>query len=391
MLKRPRPARRSRHSAELDELLRLANGLAHSGTLAEDRFWQDGLLKIVNEIIGDEDEETLTAALDALAKSDTQAWNELADVIEASAETRYFEHEGQPWVGLLFAAPVLSWSRYAIPSGPLGRELAQNLRVQLGAHVFARNVRVTMVDFLFSPDQLPEGYVNTTKLTETLLDHVMDNSTVTFDPRELPETRSFLSDTRYIVGLVAAPLGAPILRWHEEDGVMEEARQQWSKQGGGVLQPVFAGCAFEPLLPLVYFAAWREADRASRAYAVRATISFLQVALNVEARQLAAAIAPCHGRRLEEYRIGFSKVGDEQVINGVVWPLLDNEDEHTDCVGEIEALLRECGLTDIVSHDHHFPLDYCDDCGSPLYPNADGELLHSEAPEDTQEQPRHLH
>lgn len=391
MLKRPSPARRNRHSAELDELLRLANGLANSGTLTEDRFWQDALIKLINEILADEDEETLTAALDTLAKTNDGAWNGLADVIEACSETRHFMHEGKAWVAMLFAAPILSWSRYAIPTGPLGRELAQNIRVQLGAHAFARGVHVALLDFLFSPDQLPQGYSNTTRLSESLLGEVMDNGTLALNPRDLPESKSYLSDTRYVVGLVAAPAGEAIFRWQEEDGSMDEARSQWAKQGGSVLQPAFAGCAFEPLLPLVYFAAWREADRASRAYAIRATVSFLQVALNVEARQLAAAIAPCHSRRLEEYRIGFTRVGDDQVINGVVWPLLDNEDEHTDCSGEIEALLRECGLTDIVVHEHNFPLDYCDDCGSPLYPNAEGELLHTEVPEDTPEQPKHLH
>lgn len=391
MLKRPRPTRRSRHSAELDELLRLANGLTHSGTLSEDRFWQDGLIHLINEMIADEDEETLTAALDALAKSDSMAWNGLADVIEACAETRYFEENGQQWMGILFAAPILSWSRYAIPSGPLGRELAQNLRVQLGAHVLARGAKVALLDFLFSPDQLPQGYVNTAQLADSLIDHALENGTLQLDPKALPETRNFLSDTRYVVGLVAVPAGQPVMRWQEEDGSMDEARQQWTKQGGSVMQPVFAGCAFEALLPQAYFAAWREADRASRAYAIRATVSFLQVVLNVEARLLAAAIAPCYGRRLEEYRIGFTKAGNDQVINGVVWPLLDNEDEHTDAIGEIESLLRECGLSDIVSHEHRFPLDYCDDCGTPLYPNADGELLHAEAPEDVPEQHQHLH
>lgn len=391
MSKRPSPARRSRLSDEMDELLRLAEGLALSCSLTEDRFWQDKLAQQINQSLQNEDEDTLTATLDTLAKTDSRAWNEMADILESCCETKLFTLKGIPHTGILFAAPILSWSRYAIPTGPLGRELMQTLRTQLGAHIFAQGAQLALVDFLFSPDQLPQGFCNTAQFADKLIPLIGGNSPLQMDPKQLPETGAFLSDTRYVVGMVAMPQGSPHFRWQEDDGKQDEAETQWQRQGSNVLQPAFSGCAYETLLPLAYFAAWREADRASRAYAIRATISFLQLALNVEGRQLAAAIAPCHGRRLEEYRVGFFRTNSDQIVHGVVWPLLDSEDEQTDSVGEIEELLRECGITDIVVHEQAFPLDYCDDCGSPLYPNADGELLHAETPEDIPEQPPHLH
>ncbi|MBS1154820.1 MAG: hypothetical protein H6R07_744 [Proteobacteria bacterium] len=391
MLKRPRSARRSRHTAEADELIRLANGLAASSNMTEDRFWQHALELLINEILVSNEEETLNTALDALAKSDNRAWNELADVIESCCETRSFMLDGKEWQALLIAAPLLSWSRYAIPSGPLGREMTQLVRTHLCAHVLASGVKVGLADYLFSPDQLPQGYCNTTQLAEALTELAPRNGTLAFDPGQMPATNQFLSDTRYILAVVAAPKGEALFRWQEDDGSRSEAEAQWRKQGSSALHPLFAGCAFEPLLPLTYFAAWREADQASRAYAIRATVSFLQLALNVEPRQITAAIAPCHSRRLEEYRIGFMLRDSSDVIHGVVWPLLDGEDEQTDCFGQIEAVLRECGIANIVTHEHEFPLDYCDDCGAALYPNADGELMHTETPEEAPEQPRHLH
>lgn len=391
MIKRPRAARRSRHIAEAEELIRLANGLAASSHLAEDRFWQDALARLVNEILVAGEEETLNTALDTLSQTDATAWNELADVVESCCETRSFMHEGKEWQAVLIAAPFLSWSRYAIPSGPLGREITQMIRVQLCAHVLAGGVKLSVADYLFSPDQLPQGYCNTAQLTEALTELAPRNGTLAMDPRNFPETRQFLSDTRYVLAVVAAPKGAALFRWQEEDGDRAESEAQWQKQGGGVIQPLFTGCAFDPLLPLAYFGAWREADRASRAYAIHATVAFLQLALNVEPRRITAAIAPCHGRRLEEYRVGFMLHGNPDVVHGVVWPLLDGEDEHTDCFGQIEAVLRECGIADIVVHEHEFPLDFCDDCGAPLFPNIDGELLHTETPEEAPEQPRHLH
>ncbi len=391
MIKRPRASRRSRHTAEAEELIWMANSLADSCNMAEDRFWQDSLVRLVNEILAAGEEDTLNTALDALAKADTQAWNELADVVESCCEIRTFLQDGKEWQSILIAAPVLSWSRYAIPSGPLGRELTQQMRVHLGAHVLASDVKVALVDYLFSPDQLPQGYCNTTQLTDALGELAIGNGTLTLDPKQLPETKQFLSDTRYVLAVAAAPKDQPLFRWQEEDGDRAEAEAQWRKQGGSALQPLFAGCAFEPLLPLAYFAAWREADRASRAYSVRATVSFLQLSLNIEPRQITVAIAPCHSRRLEEYRVGFMLRDGTDVVHGVVWPLLDGEDEQTDCVGEIEAVLRECGVTEIIVHEHEFPMDYCDDCGAPLYPNSEGELLHTETPEEVPEQSRHLH
>ena len=41
--------------------------------------------------------------------------------------------------------------------------------------------------------------------------------------------------------------------------------------------------------------------------------------------------------------------------------------------------------------DHRLPLEYCDDCGAPLYPNPDGEPVHAELPEEEASVPRHLH
>ncbi|MBE9609511.1 DUF2863 family protein [Chitinilyticum piscinae] len=392
MLKRPRTPRRNRRTADLDELIRLANGLADSCTRPEDEFWIAALDEAVLPLLEGGDEESLNVALETLAQAESDAWSELANAIEAACETRIVQHDGQDWQVVLLAAPLLSWSRYAIPTGALGRELLQTLRVQLGAHILARGTRLALVDYLFSPDQLPQGFCPTYALLQEMAPLAVRAQDLALADAALPETAAFLSDSRYIVAAVAAPLGQALFRWQEDDGERKEAEVQWRKQGAAALTPVFAGCAMEALLPQAYFAAWRETDRASRAYSIRATVSFLQLTLNLEARQISAAVAACYKQRLEEYRIGFMLNRGSQVVHGVVWPLLDGENEHSDCIGEIEAILRECGISTITVHDHSFPCDHCDDCGSPLFPNSDGELLHTEPPEEAQEQaPQHLH
>ena len=64
----------------------------------------------------------------------------------------------------------------------------------------------------------------------------------------------------------------------------------------------------------------------------------------------------------------------------MVWPLLGAEDDNADIPGEIEAVLQECGVKDILFHEHRFPMEFCDDCGAPMFPNGEGELVHAEMP-----------
>ena len=79
------------------------------------------------------------------------------------------------------------------------------------------------------------------------------------------------------------------------------------------------------------------------------------------------------------------------IFHGIVWPLLGSEDENSDIAGEIENLLRESGIKDVVIHEQHFPLEFCEDCGAPLYPNVDGEAIHAEMPEQGNAPSQTLH
>lgn len=121
-------------------------------------------------------------------------------------------------------------------------------------------------------------------------------------------------------------------------------------------------------------------------------MAFLGTSLDAPASNLRAVIAPFWENQLEEYRIGITLRGREEVVHGVVWPLLGVEDENGEGVAQIESVLRECGVNDILVLEHRFPLEYCDDCGAPLYPSPEGEVVHAEMPaEQADQMPRHLH
>jgi hypothetical protein len=71
--------------------------------------------------------------------------------------------------------------------------------------------------------------------------------------------------------------------------------------------------------------------------------------------------------------------------------LVGEEDESSDTVSQIEATLRECGIELTTLLDNRFLLEYCEECGAPLFPNPEGEVVHAEFPEEGEVVPMHLH
>lgn len=390
-MKRNRPSRRVRRTPDSEQLVRLATRLSQSSNRIEDAWWEARLAAHIDRLLEQGAEDTLIAVLDQLYASGARAYDELADMIEACAETRRTE-AGSGNDVVMIVAPLLAWSRLQVPSGTIPAAQLEALRVHLQAHVLAGDAKLGLADVLFSPDQLPQNYVETAQLADRLATAAVHGRNLKLDPAQLGETINFLSDTRYVVGAIAVARGAPLFRWQEDDGDPAEAFRQWALQGGEALRPMLPACALEFLPVLAYHAGIRDADRASRPWSLRAAVAFLQTVLNQPAAELRAIVAPFHDRQLEEYRIGFTRRGDNDVLHGVVWPLLDHEDEGSDAPAQIEAVLREAGLDALVMLDQRFPVEFCDDCGAPLYPNPEGEPVHAELPEEPPHAtPRHLH
>lgn len=388
-MKRSRFGRRSGLPSDTENLLWLASGLAESGSRAEDVFWEKKLNVEIDDFLRAGSENTLNAALDHLYTTNMQAYDVLADSIETCAELVNQENGHDV---LLIAAPVLAWSRFSIPASAIPVKTLNNLRIHLQAHVLAEGVRLALADVLFSPDQLPQGYCDTAAFTRRLAKALLSGDSLHIDTATLPETARFLSDVRYILGAVQAPPGAALFRWQEGDGTREQSTAQWMAQGGACLTPLLAGCATEFVLPDAYFAACRQSDRASRPYSVRASTAFLSTTLELAPSELRAIVAPFYERQIEEYRVGFTAKDTSKVVHGVVWPLLGPEDKASDVPAQIEIALKESGITQIMQLDNRFPLEYCDDCGAPLYPSPEGDAVHAELPEDKAEQvPKHLH
>ena len=390
-MKRTRFGSRDRLSRDAAELQRLATGLSDSGGKLEDSYWEGELAEIIDGLLKHGAEEDINTALDRLFEANPRAHDELADMVEWRAEAGVLEAGGELYDVQLFAAPILAWSRFSIPSCQLPKATLEALSAHLGAHVFSAEARVGLVDYLFSPDQLPRSFCDTWHMTYSLGQATLAGKHLVVDATSLAETNRFLSDVRYIVGTIAVPQGSPLFRWNEKDGNKENALKEWIKQGSPNLEPLLTGCAWQPLLPDAYHASCRNADRLSRPYSLKASVAFLQTMIGLMPADVRAVVGPCYDRRMEEYRVGLGPKDSDETFHGIVWPLLGAEDEATDAAGEIETLLREAGVQEVVFLDHHFPMEFCDDCGAPLFPNTEAELVHAEMPEQAGESSQALH
>jgi hypothetical protein len=411
---RPRIAKRLPPDAE--KLVGLSLALDASGSRTEDRFWEAKLDVLLGKLMRNGNQTTLDAALDNLQQNHPDAYPALADMAETHSESWTFEADGVSFEAILIAAPVLAWTRYSIQSGPLKADATEALRAQLQAHVLAAGTRMGIAPHLYSIDQLPRHHVEAFKLAQQLAQMALGTAGSRVSLGELPETAPILADPRFLLAVIVAPAGQPLFRWQEEDGGSRIERSQcltrWQAQGGPNFAAMLAGCEFECLLPDAYYAACRDADICIRPHSVRTAVRYLEDTLASSAQNLRAVIGGFGEERIDEYRIGFTRRGDNDVLYGIVWPLYgrengDGEDgaepslSATDlsaeshppgsALDEIVALLKELGVTDVRCPMGCFEPEFCDDCGVPLFVDPLGEIVHAEMPEDAEPAHTHFH
>ncbi|AME22466.1 MULTISPECIES: DUF2863 family protein [Burkholderiaceae] len=394
---------------DADKLVGLSLSLFASGSRIEDRFWEARLDTLLAKIVRNGNQTALDAALDHLQLKFPDAYGALADMAETQSESFTIDIDGVAHDALLIAAPVLAWTRYSIPSGPLKADVADALRTQLQAHVMADGARVAVSPYLYSIDQLPRHHVETSRVAQLLIQTVLGQAPARLNLADLPETSPILADPRFLLAMAIVPTGSALFRWQEEtDGVRVERGQcleHWATQGGATFATVLPGCEFECLLPDAYYSACRDADEQVRPHSVRTAVRYLFDTLGTAPDELRAVIAGFGEQRIDEYRIGFTRRGSNDVIYGVVWPLYGRENgepgAEADDVAELEGadgpveaivgLLKRSGLTDVRRHSGRFEPEYCEDCGVPLYADPLGEIVHAEMPEDAEPAQPHFH
>ena len=385
-----------RLTRDAERLIALANGLNASGSLTEDRFWEGEMSALAVKLLDNGNDAPIDGALDHLYQTNLGAYDTLIELVESESESVVAMQGDRAWQALLIAAPIVAWSKYAIPSGTIPRPEADALQVQLQGHVLAEGARVTVVPYLYSIDQLPRHFSELRRLAARLADAAVSGEVPRLDLARLPDTAHLLADTRFVIACAAAPRGSPLFRW-QEDASGHTGRagslKQWIAQARPTLAKLLPGCVFECLLPDAYYVNCRESDRRVRPFGVRAAVSFLENALKAKPADLMAVVAGFGEERIDEYRVAFSIIDETDVAHGVVWPLYGREDEgaRPGPLDEVLAQLAEVGVTEVKKLQGTFTPEYCEDCGAPLFANADGEIVHAELPEEADVQAAHFH
>ncbi len=390
--------REPRLARDTQQLITLASHCAKAGSRYEDVFWEREILSLAAKLMAAGKDATIEAALDSTLgttdNAELDAHETLLSFCESAAEWSSIDVGGAKFDTLLIAMPMVAWSRYAIPSGPLGEsndassKTAHALMLALHTHVLAEGARTCMSPFLYSIDQMPISFSGVHKLAQKLAHAAMSDKRPSFDSAKLPTAADLLADVRFLIVGVSVREDAPLFRWQADMSLTREAcASTWTKHAKPLMASLLPGCEFECLLPDAYFVSCREADRRVRPYAIRAAVSFLENTLKVKPEKVHAVVAAVGEKAVSEFRISFITPGQSDVVHGSIWPVFSAEEDET----EIIRVLRECKLSRITTPDGMFDPEHCDDCGAPLFANEDGEMVHPAWPDDTEHTAAHYH
>ena len=146
-----------------------------------------------------------------------------------------------------------------------------------------------------------------------------------------------------------------------------------------------AGTRIDVQPPSAFFTGWRQADAAMRVFCLRALVSYV-CCMGYNAADIIATTAvfvrmghEMQSMDTDEVRVGLSlKNQPSAVVAGVVLPTLPEEHEQNQTFAA--EVLHDAGINEIVSLPQTFPMEWCEDCGSPLYANSEGYVRHIETP-----------
>ncbi|NYT24987.1 DUF2863 family protein [Alcaligenaceae bacterium] len=392
-----------RLTRDAKRLISLAQALARSGSRLEDVYWEDQLAQLITKMLGGRKSRMLENVLDFLVNDDINVYEILVEQAETCSESLALARGDDDYDVLLVSAPIVAWTRYRLPEGRLTAAQHEGLRSALAGSIAAEGARIAMLPNLVTFDQMPQSFQETRLWAQRLGALALETSTEACPVREPEDTEGMLADARFAVAAVAVPRGRPVFRWQDPDASAVERREEsqklWAGHVNTLLGTLFTGCQIEVLLPDAFYMTNREADRRIRPLALRAAVTWLQTAANLPGPELRAAIVACGNAGVEEFRIGFSPRTSNDVIYGCIWPVLSKEEAIIDAVESpqvdvpesIAALLKELGVAEVRRLPGIQPLEFCDDCGAPFFPNSLGEMMHPELPDETDMEPVHFH
>ncbi|WAW10704.1 DUF2863 family protein [Oxalobacter vibrioformis] len=396
-------------------LVSLSMEIGRAASRLESRFWENQLSNVILKLLETKKQHKLDDAIEYLYQADPDAYNILLEAIEAHSESGVMQHKGVDYDVLLVVAPVMAWTRFAIPSGPLSSALHAGLVSSLADCIFAENARFLLAPELYAIDQLPQSHVEVFALMKDMAAPLLGKSQA--GQFKSQETTLFLADVRYLVMSVLVPVSQPLFRWQttarvDEHGMLrKDCLENWKKNALPLLSNMMHGCVLDLTLPDAFFDACRKADQQIRPASIHAAVHYLALAMDVSAADLRAVIGGFvevpEQVTITEYRIGFSLRDNPQILYGVIWPVYGAEEiqqtvekgfpsrgrgtpqkEKTAPLDQILVLLETSGIACEKLHLERFPMEFCDECGVPLFADINAELVHAELPESAMPESR---
>ncbi|MFV0282594.1 MAG: DUF2863 family protein [Castellaniella sp.] len=399
----PPRSRSSSLSRTSQTLIALAEALSRSGSFLEDRYWESCLSEALDKALSARHGRAVETALDVLLEQRSAAYELLVELAEARSESLTPAPDAPDHDTLLISAPILAWTRYRLPPGQLDAAQLRALEALMAKTVLGPQAQVTLLPALIRFDRLPQSFQETRTWTQALAQRILGQRRDGPALRDAEAPDDLLADVFFLIGAVVVPRGAPVFQWQSpppsEAPSQEAITEQWAQGCAPILESSFTGCQLEYLRPQSYYTGTRQADQGIRPLVLKAAATWLQTAARIPGTDLRAAMVACGDQSIEEYRIGFCTRQSNDVIYGCVWPALSREESQPDPDTEdqadtwdtIAALLRECGVQDIRRLPGLHPVEFCEDCGTPYFPNMLGEMQHPELPEEIDPEPVQFH
>lgn len=362
----------------------------------EQTFWQKKLQALI--VAQFEAGQSLDALQKRLEKTSPGAGDALFAEVLTISESATMNRDGQLSDCLLVALPLLVSTRYVVPQVTLTDADTEEIAAAILDCVLASQASIRLLPGVFSLMQTPESYLDTWRCLQHLCNGSVDLRKV-MPRRQIGDTDSDLqADSRYVIFCVSTPQGQPLFAWQEDTTKSRtNCLQALQQQLAPTWRRLMPGCDTQTLLPQLYRAALAQGEELIVPVIVQTTCRWLTESLQLSKGALKASVCAVGQGTPTEYRIGYYRSSNPDVVAGNIWPIIDSEpveedQESNPILTTLYKTLNDLGITDIKSFLQPVELpQYCNDCGAPFFPDATGELVHPYLPEQAQESPKQLH
>ena len=427
-----------RTSHEVVQLVLISEAIIDAASRTESAYWQAQLEARIADLLaggiksaraGITADKTLMAALEyadeqfsaGVAETLAEACESVATscVINISNSKVEGDVTTDVYQATLFTIPIIAWTKYQIAEGAFANDTAAKIEATLRASIMSPDTLFAINPFLSAIDQIPQTFCETRTLLQTMVAALINDTphiaiaseaTTTHAKADAAPTKQarhkaknqprdavfpLPADARFIIGVALSKRNCPAFQWQDGLTIRKSQRltqqdifNRWITESRALFSAILPGCEFEIGLPNAFFHNCRESDIRVRPHRLRAVFSLSKDLLNTSVGSLGIVIAGVGAGtgpdEIDEYRISITYKGQDDVLNGALWPLFGAEEANLAPlpIEAIQAIVHEQQWGEVTVLEGIHPAEYCEDCGAPFFFNHHGEATHPFMPDD---------